>query len=118
MKPIEIVRLTADDTARVAARADLHIAVGIHDFPYDWPHSRADLLAQLAYPFPGGDDEYWLAYLDGALVGTAHVNLPQLDNTENATVDVLVHHEHRRAGIGRQLAEHTIERARATDDDG
>jgi len=110
---VDLCLLTTEDAAGVAARADLQTVVAHHDFPYDPGPSRRNLLAQLAYPFPGSDSEHWLAYAAGVLVGLVDVELPTLDNLENAAVEVLVHPAHRASGVGRQLADHALARTRA-----
>ena len=113
MHQVEHIRLIGEDAAGVQARADLHTAVLHHDMPYVPGPSRRDLLETVAHQFPGGDNEHWLAYVAGEVVGSTLVHLPRYDNPESATVEVLVHPAHRRAGIGRQLVEHTCELARA-----
>ena len=40
--------------------------------------------------------------------GYLGLDLPQLDNTDNATVDMVVHPAYRRRGVGRALHEHCL----------
>jgi len=79
------------------------IAVDVPDFP---PVGRQRFLAELRHPWPGSAHERALATIDGVAAGFVVIELPQLDNLDNAEVDLTVHPEHRRRGVGRALYEH------------
>ncbi|MDQ7906639.1 GNAT family N-acetyltransferase [Phytohabitans sp. ZYX-F-186] len=79
------------------------LAADVPDFP---PVGRQRFLAELRYPWPGATHERFLATIDGVAAGYVTVELPQLDNLENAEADLSVHPEHRRRGVGRALYEH------------
>jgi GNAT superfamily N-acetyltransferase len=85
-------------------------AADVQDFPPPCPfhHQQA-----LRIPMPGEDTRHWLAYLDGEPVGWAKVDLPTLDNPDNAWLELLVHPSSRRRGAGRALYGHAVEHARA-----
>ncbi|MDQ1626098.1 MAG: hypothetical protein QOJ49_1596, partial [Actinomycetota bacterium] len=51
------------------------------------------------------------AVLDGRVVGGLVIELPLLDNTETLVASAMVHPDHRRHGIGRQLFDHAVARA-------
>jgi GNAT superfamily N-acetyltransferase len=59
--------------------------------------------------------ELWLGSSDGDPVAAASLTLPMLDNTVNATVELLVHPSFRRRHYGTAMLDHLIERARAHD---
>jgi GNAT superfamily N-acetyltransferase len=79
------------------------LAVDVPDFP---PVGRQRFLAELRHPWPSATHERVLATIGGVPAGYATLELPQLDNLENADVDLTVHPEHRRRGVGRALYEH------------
>jgi GNAT superfamily N-acetyltransferase len=112
MPQLHHVRLTAADTDRIAARAELVVRQRAHDVPYDPPASRLDSLRILSHPFPAADVEYWVSYEGDVLVGTAMLELPTSDNPDNAAVEILVDPAHRRRGVGRAIAEHALARVR------
>jgi RimJ/RimL family protein N-acetyltransferase len=61
-------------------------------------------LGRLRTPFTAlGRCVYRAAYADGRLVGLISAGLPEDENVEQAIVDVKVHPEHRRRGIGTTL---------------
>jgi GNAT superfamily N-acetyltransferase len=113
MSDLELVLLTTDDTAGLRERYELRSAVYQHDLPYEPPVSLRDEMASLAYPYPGGRNYDWLARRDGTVVGAAHLHYPDLDNTDNATIDIMIHPSHRRRGFGRAMYEHLLAEIRA-----
>jgi len=70
------------------------------DFPQTCPHR---FRAQVATPWPGQETLRWIAREGAELVGAAIVDLPTLDNLENADLDIRVPLRHRRQGLGREL---------------
>ncbi|MEJ3658695.1 GNAT family N-acetyltransferase [Actinomycetes bacterium KLBMP 9759] len=104
-----------DPTDEVALREwfTLRAAAQVHDVPGDVPPCWTDVRARLLVPVRGTAEAVWLAQSGGRTVGAAQLDLPTLDNPDNAMVDVLVSPEHRRRGIGRQLLEHLVDTARA-----
>lgn len=97
----------ADDLAIEHAYA-LRAAINAADLPDFPPLCRQRFLGQLRHPMPGEEDRYALAYLDGRAVGYLSIELPQLENTENASVSIEVLPEHRRRGVGRALYEYAL----------
>ena len=59
--------------------------------------------------------ELWLGSFAGEPVAAASLTLPMLDNTVNATVELLVHPSFRRRHYGTAMLDHLIDRARAHD---
>ncbi|GAA0814973.1 GNAT family N-acetyltransferase [Spirilliplanes yamanashiensis] len=85
----------------------------LHDLP-DFPETtRAWFFHALHHDRPGRRTERFLARLDGRPAGYGQLHLPQDDNPELCTVDLFVHPELRRRGVGRALHAHLSGRARA-----
>ncbi|MEV1330276.1 GNAT family N-acetyltransferase [Micromonospora costi] len=91
-----------DEAYRVGAAAN---DADVPDFP---PFCRQRFDAMVHHPFPGSVTLWALARLDGVPAGYLALDLPQLDNTENATADLIVHPAYRRRGVGRALHEHCL----------
>jgi GNAT superfamily N-acetyltransferase len=88
------LRVQVDSTAR-----------DLSDFP---PPTLANLRGRLDHPWPGSRDHNLVAERDGEIVATLTVSLPTLDNLHMADLDVTVHPDHRRQGIGRALYDHGV----------
>lgn len=97
----------ADATAAEQAYriADACVAADLPDFP---PVSPERFFGGLRHPWPGQEDRRALAYADGLPVGYLEIELPYLDNLENATVEISVLPEYRRRGVGRALHEYAL----------
>ncbi|MFR9776843.1 N-acetyltransferase family protein [Micromonospora sp. MS34] len=93
---------TRDAVYRIAMAAQ---AVDEPDLP---PLCRRRFEAPLWHPMPGIDPRWVVARLDGAPVGWLRLYLHILDNTENASVDLVVDPAYRRRGVGRALHEHGV----------
>jgi GNAT superfamily N-acetyltransferase len=65
--------------------------------------SREELLGQLRMPWPGHRMVRRVAERDGRIDGILSVDLPLLDNLENAEVELIVRPDARRHGIGTAL---------------
>ncbi|TDC53343.1 GNAT family N-acetyltransferase [Micromonospora sp. KC207] len=78
----------------------------VPDFP---PLCRRRFEAAIRHPMPGNVPVWALARLDGEPAGWLALDLPQLDNTENASVDLYVDPVHRRRGVGRALHRYGLE---------
>jgi len=75
------------------------------DFP---PPCRKHFFGGLHHPWPGEEAYRAVAYLAGEPAGYLELRLPYLDNVENAIMDLSVHPEQRRRGVGRALHEHAV----------
>jgi GNAT superfamily N-acetyltransferase len=75
-------------------------ALDVPDFP---PPTMVDFRSRLTHPWPGNRDRHLVADRDGEIVATLTVSLPTLDNLHLAELDIVVHPEHRRQGLGRAL---------------
>jgi GNAT superfamily N-acetyltransferase len=110
---IELQPLSAGDTEGLQARYEILAAAEAFDLPYGPPTSRRDKMAELAHQFAGSRNLYWLVRSGDGVVGAASLQLPILDNQENAAIDLVIHPDHRRQGIGTMVLEHLVAAARA-----
>jgi GNAT superfamily N-acetyltransferase len=110
---VELHPLSAGDTDGLQARYDVLAAADAVDLPYDPPPSHQDKMAELAHPFPGERHLHWLVRAAEIVVGTTSLHLPTLDNLENATINLVIHPDHRRQGIGTAVLDQLIEKARS-----
>jgi GNAT superfamily N-acetyltransferase len=109
---IEVRAIDPHDDAALAAHQEVAAAAEEHDvpdFPTPCPVWYAGLLR---YPKRSSKRFAWIAYLDGQPAGTLDLDLPMLDNTGNADVELRVAPKHRRRGVGRVLHEKAVAVAR------
>src|SRR5439155_19370509 len=97
----------AEDAYQVLLRAGAH---DVLDFP---PPCRRRFEMRLRAPWPGERSAYWIAREGSAVVGYLQVDLPTLENLENASVEAVVPPELRRRGLGRALYDHAVAFVRA-----
>ncbi|GIJ75668.1 Acetyltransferase (GNAT) family protein [Micromonospora phaseoli] len=97
----------ADETAIEQAWriGSASVAADLPDFP---PLCRQRFTGRVCHPMPGIAPINLLAHLDGEPAGYLVLELPQLENTENASADLIVHPAYRRRGVGRALHEHGL----------
>ncbi|MBM0278761.1 GNAT family N-acetyltransferase [Micromonospora tarensis] len=93
---------SVNEAYRIGAAAN---DADLPDFP---PFCRRRFDALFHTPMPGGDSLWALARLDGVPAGYLRLELPRLDNTDNATVELVVRPELRRRGVGRLLHEYGV----------
>ncbi len=105
--PIDVVPLTDPDLVYRIARA-----VSAYEIP-DFPFPTLDgFRLEVAHPGPSSAIERHLGLLDGEPVGHLWMSLPQLDNRDNAEVEIEVLPEYRRRGVGRALHARAVTRIR------
>lgn len=109
---MNITPLGSSDDAAVEQWLALLESASRLDFPDDAPLSRRTYSSSLDHPEYGFVDEFYVARINGAVVGAVKLELPQLDNTDNALLYLVVRVDHRREGIGRALFDYARTRAR------
>jgi GNAT superfamily N-acetyltransferase len=108
-----IAEIDAADEASLDVAYQIRVVAQDHDLP-QWPRPcRRRHHASFRHPWPGSAERHWLASLDGVPAGYARLDLPQLDNLDNAWAEILVRPDRRRLGVGRALYEHVVGQARA-----
>lgn len=110
---MQIERLDTDNSADVEQWFALAVESQRVDFPDDAEPSRQAMIAGLTNQQFGYGHEHWAARDGDKIVGGYGLELPLLDNLDNAWAEILVGVDHRRRGVGRALFEHAVERARA-----
>jgi GNAT superfamily N-acetyltransferase len=100
--------------AQLEAYQQVTEAVFAHDF-VDLP---ADPIGELVPVLEGKAEAGELVQLhvgfdDGVPVGLVFLSVTTLDNLECANLDISVHPDHRRRGLGRQLLDHGLDQVRA-----
>jgi GNAT superfamily N-acetyltransferase len=100
------LELTAVDPADEVAIDDFHSvdaaqrAADVPDLP---PLDRAQVAGEIRLPNPAAQHLFLLGRRGGRGVATVHLDLPQADNRHVVGVEIRVHPDHRRQGIGREL---------------
>jgi GNAT superfamily N-acetyltransferase len=79
------------------------------DYPGLHPQTHEFVVGGMRYPTPGEQPYWWLASVEGADVGGVSVNLPLVDNTDAAMIEVFVAQEYRRRGIGDHQMRHALD---------
>lgn len=109
---IAVTPFDAADDSAVDEAHQIAEAARAADVPDFVPSTRRRFGLELRYPWPGSTHRYALARLDGVAAGYLNLSLPQLDNLDNVEVEMDVHPDHRRRGVGRALHEYAVEVAR------
>ncbi len=107
---------TGPDDERFAAWCEVWAATQRADRPDELPRPASDHVAlgrRLVTPGGAMDGTHRAAVAGDTVVGALRLLLPVLDNTTVAYVDLAVHPEHPRRGIGRALLQQTEELARS-----
>ncbi|MGK5445242.1 GNAT family N-acetyltransferase [Micromonospora sp. URMC 105] len=105
---ISITPVEPDDQTAVDAAYQIGAAANDADVPDLPPYCRRRFEALVRHPMPGLVVHWALARLDGVPAGWLRLDLPQLDNTDNAAAELVVHPAYRRQGVGRALHEHGV----------
>ncbi len=100
---VHIRPLDVNDERDIESSFRIHAAAQAHDVPDFPPWSRTDHVGRLRHPWPGTSSDTWLALGDPDARGLVTVDLPNLDNTHMAIVELKVHPEYRRRGVGTAL---------------
>jgi len=112
---MDLVELGPDDDL-FPAWCEVWAATQRADRPDESPRPATDHVAlgrQLVSPGGSRDGTHRAAVVDGGVVGALRLLLPTKDNPSVAIIDVAVHPEHRRRGIGTTLLDEGVRLARA-----
>lgn len=108
-------KLEPADSVAMGQWYDLMVAVTRHDLP-DFPTpSRQEHTARFDYPSPATTEAALLAWDGDRVVGAASYQLPQSENVGMVYLDLVVHPQYRRRGIGTRLLEEVYAVARRHD---
>jgi mycothiol synthase len=109
--PVELARLDPQTATEGDLRDyfELSVAAFEVDRPDADPQDYDQVVGRLRNPLPGlGPQQVWVARLDGRARGVAIVFMPEDENVEMAFVDVRMHPDFRRRGIGTRLLAHLL----------
>lgn len=105
--------LQPDDAAGVAAVVALDNAIGEHDTPWRHTATPKTVVGLMRYGWDGEPPRCFLARADGVPVAWSQMWLSDYDNTDLAWLDVAVHPDHRRRGVGSQVLARLLQEAAA-----
>ncbi|MEU7613188.1 GNAT family N-acetyltransferase [Micromonospora sp. NPDC049204] len=105
---ITIASFDGTDRAAVDEAYLIGAAAKDADLPDLPPFCRRRFDAIFHTPMPGVESLWALARLDGVPAGHLQLDLPYLDNTDNAGAELTVHPDLRRQGVGRALHEYGV----------
>jgi GNAT superfamily N-acetyltransferase len=107
-----IARLDPVDSEAMVRWYDLMVTVTRHDLP-DFPTpSRREHTARFEHPWPASAEEALLAWDGDRVVGAASYLLPQAENLSTVHLELIVHPQYRRRGLGTRLLEEVYSAAR------
>jgi GNAT superfamily N-acetyltransferase len=107
-----ITQLDPADSVAMGQWYDLMVAVTRHDLP-DFPTpGRQEHTARFGHPWPALTEEALLAWDGDRVVGAASYLLPRAENLNMVYLELIVHPQHRRRGIGTRLLEEVYAAAR------
>ncbi|HEY2796100.1 MAG TPA: GNAT family N-acetyltransferase [Micromonosporaceae bacterium] len=109
---MDIREIDPSDTAAITAWYELASVVCKHDIPDFPPLPRKSHMLRLVVPWPHLDESALACYLDGRMVGVASIMMPTRENTNTIYLELNVHPDYRRRGIGSALMDRVFAVAR------
>jgi len=109
---MDIVEYTADDLTVVEDVVALNNAFQRLEAPWSHPGTVRGWVGMTLHGWDGEAPRRYVARQDGAVLGHGSLWLSEWDNTDLAWLDVVVHPEHRRRGVGSTVLAALVERAR------
>jgi len=110
---MEISRVDPADLQAVEAYVSVRNAVNAHDAPWLHAMTTRGAVADLTYGWDGEPDVGFLGVEDGEPVAVGTLGTSEYDNLHLAWLGTKVHPGHRRRGLGSQMLEEMLTRARA-----
>jgi GNAT superfamily N-acetyltransferase len=107
-----IAQLDPDDSVAMGQWYELVVAAARHDVPDSPVPSRQEHMARFECPLPAMIEEALLTRDGERVVGAASCLLPQTENLGMVYLELIVHPEYRRRGIGSRLLEEVYAVAR------
>lgn len=107
-----ITQLDPADSGAMGQWYDLMVAVARNDLPDSPTPSRREHAARFERPLPTMAEEALLAWDGDRVVGAASYRLPHAENLGMVYLELIVHPQHRRRGIGTRLLEEVYASAR------
>jgi GNAT superfamily N-acetyltransferase len=111
---MRIVRWDPADAEALRGCLEVREAAQIADDPLGSPKSARVLGGWLRRGWGGDPGEAWFVRgPEGGVLAWYRLALPDLENRDRALLRIVVHPDHRRQGLGRELLRHAAERAAA-----
>lgn len=108
-----VERLDPHDDAVVREFHAVYDEAERHGRRFAAAYALEELTTMLLTPSVGEERSAFFVRMDGAMAGVGVLEVPLLDNRDQIFVELHVAPQHRRRGLGRLLARHAADRARA-----
>jgi len=110
---MRILPLDLADTETVRACFEVHNAAAVTDDPGEPPMSLELFRSRMTEGWSSAPAETWVAAgeADGAVAGWYRAEFPDLENTDRTGLQLVVHPERRRRGLGTALLRHAAGQA-------
>ncbi len=110
---LTIVPLDVDDSALVAQVVALVDAVRAADSPWVHPCTAGEVVGDVRYGWDLEPGRHVVGMADGRVVAKAMLETSEWDNRDLAWLDLAVHPEHRRHGVGTAMLRFLVDEAEA-----
>jgi GNAT superfamily N-acetyltransferase/RimJ/RimL family protein N-acetyltransferase len=113
---VNVQSLDLADTETIRACLDVQDAAMRADDPFEAPVSLELFRSRLMSSWTGAPAETWIAAgdADGTVAGWYRADFPDLENPDRVSLELVVHPERRRSGLGATLLRHAAGRAAAS----
>ncbi len=108
---MDIIPLAHDgDSELLEGAVALENATHVADSPWVHDQTVEHLVGSMRYGWDGEAPEYHVGLLDGRVAAVGNVHVSEWDNLDLAWLDVTVHPDQRREGLGSQMWAHVLKR--------